>query len=557
MPRSDSLKHVPLRLPSLLGRVAWGVCLGCTVAIGLATLAGCVHQRTVSEPVVDPWAGGGTRSETFDLPGMATLKSNADPFATEPAVEVLSPAVAPLAVPQLATPAPGPADNSRVTRLDVPPAYPTVKRLPTTTSVQPVGYQANSAVAAEQIPPLHLDPPVSVSDTFIETDIRQALQSLAGQAEKTIVVDDAVRGTVTATIEQARFGTALNQVLHPLGFVYRPIDGVYYIGVADPESALFDHLAERYRYNALHRSPAELIEMVSSRRRQFIRPSPTGGWVIVEAPAQQARQILDELEELDEPVPQVVLGALICVYSPETSFRFGFDMDSGVRVFNRTTQAAISGLTLSGVVGDAGAGDLNDFRVTQSVLRILEQKGYVKIRAAPRVMAQDGEKANIHIGRETFFSVQPESNTGVLYRQDIQQVSSGIMLEITPHIREPIVTIRIDRAEVSEDIRSDETQANPSDRFPVINRRSVNTTVHVKDGETIVIGGLTQRQKVDQLNQTPGLSKLPFVGRLFQRIEKVDQLVEVAIFISPHIVKGTQHVVEDPATGFESAPASF
>jgi len=420
-----------------------------------------------------------------------------------------------------------------------------------------VGYQLDASAAPEQLPALHLDPPVNVSDTFIETDIRQALQSLAGQADRTIVVDDAVRGTITATIEGSRFDTALNQVLHPLGFVYRPIDGVYYIGVSDPDSALFDHLAERYRYSAMHRSPEELIEMVSSRRRQFIRPAPTGGWVIVEAPARQAKQILDELKELDEPVPQVVLGALICVYSPETSFRFGFDMDSGVRVFNRTTQAAISGLTLSGVVGDAGTGDLNDFSVTQSVLRVLEQKGYVKIRAAPRVMAQDGEKANIHIGRETFFSVQPESTGGVLYRQDIQQVSSGIMLEITPHVREPIVTIQIDRAEVSEDIRSDETQANPSDRFPVINRRSVNTTVHVKDGETIVIGGLTQRQKVDQLNQTPGLSKVPLVGRLFQRIEKVDQLVEVAIFISPHIVRGTKHVAEDAGAGLDFAPASF
>lgn len=401
--------------------------------------------------------------------------------------------------------------------------------------------------------------PDTVSDVFIDTDIRQAIYSLASQVGHEVVVDDQVRGVVTTSLEGAPFERALRQLLHPLGYVYREVAGAYYVGVPDPESALFDHLADRYRYTALHRSPEELIAMIPKRRQVFVRPSTTGGWVIIEAPREHAERVLQELEELDTPVPQVVLEALICVYSPETSFRFGFDMDAGIRVFDRTTNVAVSGLTLTGLVGDAASANLNNFRVTNSVLRLLEQKGFVKIRASPRVMAQDNEKARIHIGRETFFSVQPETS-GLVFRQDVQQVASGIMLEITPQIRSPLVTVKIDRAEVSEDIRSDETQANPSDRFPVINRRSVTTTVHVRDGETIVIGGLTQRQKVDQFNRTPGLSRLPLVGRLFERVEKVDQMVEVAIFISPRIVSphGCQLAETDaPQLATPSVPSSL
>jgi len=183
-------------------------------------------------------------------------------------------------------------------------------------------------------------------------------------------------------------------------------------------------------------------------------------------------------------------------------------------------------------------GDLNTFTNTSAFLRCLEQNGYVKIRAAPRVMAQDGQKARIHIGRESFFSTQPEVSN-LVFRQDIQQVESGIVLEITPTIRDPYVTVAIEKAEVSEDIRADETQSNSTDRFPVINRRSVSTTVQVSDGKTIVIGGLTQRQKVNVFNRVPVLGSIPLVGKLFRAVERQDQKAEVAIFISPRIVTET------------------
>jgi type IV pilus assembly protein PilQ len=95
--------------------------------------------------------------------------------------------------------------------------------------------------------------------------------------------------------------------------------------------------------------------------------------------------------------------------------------------------------------------------------------------------------------------------------------------------------VQIDRAEVSENINSNES--NPSaTNFPVINRRTVSTNVDVSDGETIVIGGLVQRQQVEQINRIPGLSRIPLAGRLFQTKQVEEMDVEVAIFISPRIV---------------------
>ena len=129
-----------------------------------------------------------------------------------------------------------------------------------------------------------------------------------------------------------------------------------------------------------------------------------------------------------------------------------------------------------------------------------------------------------------------QGDNAVFFQQDIQKVDAGITLDITPHIRGDVVTIDIEKAEVSEDVRSanNELSVNP---FPIINRRSVSTTVSVKNGRTIVIGGLVQRETIDRVNKIPGLSRLPGVGYLFQTTQRQTRDAEVVIFISPRIVR--------------------
>jgi hypothetical protein len=100
------------------------------------------------------------------------------------------------------------------------------------------------------------------------------------------------------------------------------------------------------------------------------------------------------------------------------------------------------------------------------------------------------------------------------------------------------VTVTIEKAEVSEDVREfDRRNTALISDFPLINRRQVATTVHVQDGQTIVIGGLMQRQTVDRFSQVPYLSAIPVIGKLFERVEQEDKAAEVAIFISPRIIR--------------------
>lgn len=384
-----------------------------------------------------------------------------------------------------------------------------------------------------------LPPSQKISDTFVESDLRQALQSLAAQANVSVLIDDGVSGAANADFEEVDIEAAIRQLLIPLGYVYRRNGDEFFIGVADPDSAMFPLLSERRDYHTVHRSPEELHALLSVRHQRFIRKGEFGNLMIIEAPPQITDAIEAELVLSDQPPPQIVLEAMVCVYAPNTSFRFGFDMEQGVLLTGRAAGAALSGLGLTGTIGPAGFNNLNNFTHTKAVLKALQQEGYLSIQAAPKIMARDGKKAEIQIGRESYFSVQQGNNA--LLRNDIQKVESGIMLDITPMIRGDRVSVEIERAEVSEDIRTDETAVSSSG-FPVINRRRVATTVHVGDGETIVIGGLTQNQIIDQQVRMPVMSRIPLVGKLFQRIEKVNQTSEVAIFISPRIVKSTEQL---------------
>lgn len=383
---------------------------------------------------------------------------------------------------------------------------------------------------------------VFLSEEFFETDVREAVGLLASEAGADVLMDDRVRGVVNVSIEEATFEEALDKVLLPLGFVVGRRNKQYVICPPDPESPLFPYVSTQLEYRPKYLQAKDLLAAPPQQMLKFVRVVENTNALVIEAPTQHARMILERIRRLDQPVPQVELEAIVCVVSPDSGFRFGldwghaYDFDS-----ERVLNLGSSGLALSGLVTPYGLNNaFDDFATTTAFVKLLAENGYLTIRASPRVMAEDGKQAKISIGRQTFFAIQPPGATGdnstFFYQQDIQTVESGIELEITPHVRGDLVTVEIEKAEVSEDIRSAaaELALNP---YPIINRRSVSTTVHVQDGKTIVIGGLVQRETVDRVNRVPGLSRVPGVGYLFKSVERQAREAEVVIFIAPRIVR--------------------
>lgn len=386
-------------------------------------------------------------------------------------------------------------------------------------------------------PPPHGKPEAEgprVTDVFVDTEIREAIQSIATQAGIVIAVDDLVRGSVTVTLNDVPFETALRMMTLPLGFVYRRCNQEYLVGSPLPTSAMFPQIAETVDYSPKHFTTAELLELTPAYAALYIKASATRNMMVVTAPCPMVHGIITDLERIDQPIPQVLLEAIICVYSPESGFEFGLDLAGAAKSGNGSfVTAQMSDLSLSALADPGSMGGLQAFELTSAYLRALASEGYISIRAAPRVMAQDGERASIVIGEETYFTVGDGQN---LFR-DLKPVRSGISLSIVPKIRGSEVTVQIERAEVSDELRPSKLLPTADGSLPTLGTRQVSTTVHVRDGETIVIGGLVQRRKVERVVKVPILGDIPGLGLLFQRIDERDEETEVAIFLSPRIVK--------------------
>ena len=377
-----------------------------------------------------------------------------------------------------------------------------------------------------------------INEIFEQTEIREAIEIIASATGDTVVVDDSIGGVVTLQIKDATFEQALEMLLLPLGLVYVVHEESYLISPPDPESPLFRLISSRYQYSPRNHLPSKLAALVPKRLSPFFQVADDRNLIAIEAPKAIGEDLLNRLQELDQPVQQVVLEAIVCVSAPDSGFKFGVDWNHTLQINNLDQmKVGLSGLAFSGAASKYGVHNaFDEFAVTSAFVQLLAQQGLVTIRAAPRVTTKDGEKAAISIERETFFSLQP-TNTSVLFTQNIQKVQAGINLMLTPRIRGDRVSIEIEKAEVSEDIRTSETRKElVNNSFPIINRRTVSTKVDVLDGHTIVIGGLVQRQTVDRVNKVPFLGSLPGIGGLFRTVEKQEQDAEVAIFISPRIV---------------------
>lgn len=462
----------------------------------------------------------------------ATLGLETPRSSLTPEIESVAPVLAP---PALILP----PDSAAPLELQLVPPLPANTGIPLTppaATMTPISHSQNIARPTGVVPASSTEK--AVSDIFAETDVREAIQSLASQAGVVVVLDDTVRGEVTCTLENETFEQALKRILLPLGYVFAKKDNMYLVGSNDPISNLFSHIAETLEYYPRHLSPQELLSLLPSRQSAFVRIVEKRNVVLIEAPAEAARQIFSQLQKADQPIPQIMIEAIVCVVSPDKGLQFGFDWNHGLQVNGLDKlNVGLSGLSFTGAVSPDGVKNaFSDFAVTSAFVKLLAREGYVTIRAAPRVMAKDGEKAEISIARDTFFSLA-SGNNQFLFSQNIQKVEAGISLLLTPSIRGDNVQIVIEKAEVSEDIRTTDPSQNVTNNpFPIINRRRVTTTVQVKDQQTVVIGGLMGKQTVDRETRIPVLGSLPLVGNAFRRIEQQEQETEVAIFISPKIV---------------------
>lgn len=173
----------------------------------------------------------------------------------------------------------------------------------------------------------------------------------------------------------------------------------------------------------------------------------------------------------------------------------------------------------------------------KAALQASANENNVQILSSPHILASDNQKATIDIGSEvpvvTSQTAKEDTTSTVLTtQQDVQYRNTGIILSVTPHINDKGLV----RMEISQEVSELSEKQVQGISSPVFNKRKAETVLAVKDGQTIVIGGLISQSKNDNYSGVPILSKIPILKNLVGVESKGWKNTELMLFITPHVV---------------------
>jgi general secretion pathway protein D len=235
------------------------------------------------------------------------------------------------------------------------------------------------------------------------------------------------------------------------------------------------------------------------------------------------------LTELDRPVPQVLIKVLIA----EVTHEKGDDIGVEASVLSKGTIK--SALTDFGVAAATGgfitkivSGDVT------VALRALETIGKLDILSRPYILASDNQLSSITVGQEVPFVISSRTTDTGQTINTIQYQDIGIILNVTAHINDEGLVIMDVAPEVSS-LTGTTVPISDNVSAPVFAKRSAQSRVGIKDGQTIVIGGMMEDRKTENVKAVPILGRLPGIGTLFRRRTTDKSKTELLIFLTPHV----------------------
>ncbi|MCX5712180.1 MAG: TonB family protein [Candidatus Omnitrophica bacterium] len=177
----------------------------------------------------------------------------------------------------------------------------------------------------------------------------------------------------------------------------------------------------------------------------------------------------------------------------------------------------------------------------KGIIDLLQTVGDVKVLSSPRIMALNNQEAKIHVGTKDAYITSSTSQAGVgtsVTAQSVNFVDTGIQLSVTPTInKDGFVTMRI-KPEVSTATRTNITSEGQITQIPIVTTSEAETTIMIKDGVTVIIGGLKKEEKTRTVNKVPWIGDIPYIGALFRSISDEVKTSDLIILLTPHILTG-------------------
>jgi len=423
------------------------------------------------------------------------------------------------------------------------------------------------AVAAAFAGAILLPVPAAAAPVTIDVtggDVRAVLLAVARMGGIPLIVDDSVTGTVTAHLtgegeEVLRLVAAARGIqIERRGAVFLALAvdtraenrrvHSYTVRYADPEE-----LAHAANLSLTGEGKQAVVSKNNDERwnRDSDSDSNTQRRVLVDRATNtllfygtesEALSVREIISALDTAPKQVSLEARVVAVSKEAAKQLGIDwswssLPQYPRVKHNTDgtwevgerNAGTGGTSAPGIIrfGRGPGGVPYEFYYSAAI-RALITDGHAKMLARPNITTVQGHEALINIGAEVPVPRTATSNsvttTGIEYRE------AGIILRYTPRVTADGSIVARVHTEVSTPVYVDELKAY---RFQ---KRSADTTVRLRDGETMVIGGLIDSDESRSLSKIPFLGDLPVLGAFFRSVRTSKTETELMIFLTAHVL---------------------
>jgi type IV pilus assembly protein PilQ len=424
---------------------------------------------------------------------------------------------------------------------------------------------------------------------FQDIDVRPLLQLLADTSGQNIVVSDSVKGRVTLRLQNVPWDQALDIVLRTKGLDMRRKDNVILVApqaeLAAQEKAELEAQKDIQELAPLrtefltvnYAKASEIARLVKSTgggsllsERGNVTVDERTNTLLVQDTADNLTAIRSMVATLDIPVRQVLIESRIVIVSDD------FSRDLGVRAgFTRVSDdikdlmavsgsaqatdtimgSALDNLANSGqpfpvevpfgptfdrynvnmpVANPAGRIalsilDFDDFLIDLE-LSAAQNEGRGEIKSTPRVITANQREAIIEQGVEIPY--QESASSGATTTQFKKAVLS---LKVTPQIT-PDDRVILDLT-VTKDSVGQLVPSATGGFVPSIDTRNIQTQVLVKDGQTVVLGGIMETERRESVKKVPGLGDVPVLGYLFKSKGKINNRDELLIFVTPKILR--------------------
>ena len=412
---------------------------------------------------------------------------------------------------------------------------------------------------------LHLPVPAAAAPVTIDVtggDVRAVLLAVARMGDLALIVDDSVTGAVTAHVTGE--GKEVLRLVAAARGIQIERHGAVFLALA-PDTRAENRRV--YTYSVRNGDPEELahaanLSLTGEGKRAVVSKTNEERWnegsdsdtqrrVLVDRATNtllfygtesEALSVREIISALDVVPKQVSLEARVVAVSKQAAKELGVDWTwSALPQYPRVRRndsaswevsersAGTGGTSAPGIIrfGRGPEGVPYEFYYTAAI-RALITDGRAKMLARPNITTVQGHEALINIGAEVPVPRVSTSNSvttsGVEYRE------AGIILRYTPRVTADGSIVARVHTEVSTPVYVDDLKAY---RFQ---KRSADTTVRLRNGETMVIGGLIDSDESRSLAKIPFLGDIPVLGAFFRSVRTSKTETELMIFLTAHVL---------------------